>query len=75
MLGKVLNLKYVDPGSPVVTVNIRSVPIPKTLIDLGEAINVMTKDTMLKLNLQALLKHTTTILQLVDSSTVCLEVC
>ena len=38
---------------------------------LGESINVMTKDTMLNLNMQALLRHTTTVLKLVDSSTVC----
>ena len=44
--------------------------VPHTLIDLGAAINVMTKDTMLKLNLQGSLRKTTTILQLVDRSTV-----
>eukprot|EP00253_Pinus_taeda_P034831 PITA_34831 len=44
--------------------------IPHTLIDLGDAINVMKKDTMLKLNLQGSLRKTTTILQLADHSTV-----
>lgn len=44
--------------------------IPHTLIDLGAAINVITKDTMLKLNLQGSLRKTTTVLQLVDRSTV-----
>lgn len=46
-----MNLKYADHGSPVVTVNIKNVSIPKTLIDLRAAINLMTKDTMLKLNM------------------------
>ena len=41
-----------------------------TLIDLGASINVMTKDTMLKLNLQGSLRKTTIVLQLVDHSTV-----
>ena len=44
--------------------------VPHTLIDLGAAINVMTKDTMLKLNLQGSLRKTTTVLQLADRSTV-----
>ena len=42
----------------------------KKLIYLGVAIDVMTKDTMLKLNLQPCLRCTATILQLVDSSTI-----
>ena len=62
MLRKDFNPIYVDPRSPLVNVNITNVSIPKTLIDLGETINVMTNDTMLKLNLKALLRHTTTIL-------------
>eukprot|EP00253_Pinus_taeda_P006669 PITA_06669 len=62
--------KYLDPGSPVVDVHINGNIVPHTLIDLGVAINVMTKDTMLKLNLQGSLRKTTTILQLVDHSTV-----
>jgi len=40
------------------------------LIDLGAAINVMTKDTMLKLNLQGSLRKTTIVLQLADHSTI-----
>ena len=51
MLGKVLNPKYVDLGSLVVIVNIKSVSIPNTLIDLGATKNVMTRGRMLKLNL------------------------
>ena len=62
-----------DPGSPVVDVHINGTIVPHTLIDLGAAINVMTKDTMLKLNLQGSLRNTTTVLQLADHSTVTLE--
>jgi len=47
--------------------------VPHTLIDLGAAINVMTNDTILKINLQGSLTKTTTVLQLADHSTVTLE--
>jgi len=43
--------------------------IPHTLIDLGATINVMRKDTILKLKLQGSLRKTTTVLQLADHST------
>ena len=62
--------KYLDPRSPVVDVHINGTIVPHTLIDLGAAINVMTKDTMLKLNLQGSLRKTTIVLQLADHSTV-----
>lgn len=51
MLGQVIYLKYLDPGSPVVDVHINGTIIPHTLIDLGASINVVIKETMLKLNL------------------------
>ena len=70
MLGKVICPKYLDPGSLIVDVHINGTMIPHTLIDLGDAINVMTKDTMLKLNLQGSLRKTTTVLQLADRFTV-----
>jgi len=70
MLGQVICLKYLDPGSHVVDIHIDGTIIPHTLIDLGAAINVMTRDTMLKLNLQSSLRKTLTILQLEDHSTV-----
>eukprot|EP00253_Pinus_taeda_P007628 PITA_07628 len=69
MLGQVICPKYLDPGSPVVDVHINGTIIPHTLIDLGAAINVMTRDTMLKLNLQSSLRKTSTVLQLADRST------
>jgi len=59
-----------DPGSPVVDVHINGTIVPHTLIDLGATINVMTKETMLKLNLQGSLQQTTTVLQLADHSTI-----
>eukprot|EP00253_Pinus_taeda_P026388 PITA_26388 len=70
MLGKVICLKYLDPGSPVVDVHINGTIFQHTLIDLGAAINVMTKDTMLNLNLQGSFRKTTTVLQLADRSIV-----
>jgi len=73
ILGQGICPKYLDPGSPVVNVHINGTIIPHTLIDLGAAINVMTKDTMLKLNLQGSLRKTTTVLQLANRSTVNLE--
>ena len=69
MLGQVICPKYLDLGSPVVDVHINVTIIPHTLIDLGAAINVMTRDTMLKLNLQGSLRKTSTVLQLADCST------
>eukprot|EP00253_Pinus_taeda_P032995 PITA_32995 len=69
MLGQVICPKYLDPRSPVVDVHINGTIIPHTLIDLGAAINVMTRDTMLKLNLQSSLRKTSTVLQLADHST------
>ena len=50
MLGQVICAKYLDPRSPIVDVHINDTIVPHTLIDLGAAINLMTKDTMLKLN-------------------------
>eukprot|EP00253_Pinus_taeda_P029834 PITA_29834 len=70
ILRQVICPKYLDPGSPVVDVHINGTIIPHTLIDLGAAINVMTRDTMLKLNLQSSLRKTSTVLHLADRFTV-----
>ena len=70
MLGKHSNPKYSNPSSPIVYVNINMILMLKTFIDLGETINVMTKNNILKLNLQPSLRHNTTILQLADSSNI-----
>jgi hypothetical protein len=60
MLGKVFVPKYFDLGSPIVNIHIANKLITNTLIDLGETINVMTKDTLEKLELQGLLRQTPT---------------
>lgn len=51
MLGQVINPTYLDHGCPLVDVHINGTIVPHTLIGLGVAISVMTKDTMLILNL------------------------
>ena len=61
MLGKLFISKYFDLGSPVVNVIINGQPIKNALIDLGAIINIMTKDTMKKLNIEGL-RATPTIL-------------
>jgi hypothetical protein len=70
MLGRLVVPKYLDLGSPIVNVHINKNLIQNTLIDLEETINSMTKDTMLRLNLHGSLRHTFTMLQLEDGSTV-----
>jgi hypothetical protein len=52
MLGRVFVPKYLDPSSPILDVYINKNIIQNTLIGLGEEINVMKKDTMLRLYLQ-----------------------
>ena len=59
--------KYNDPGNPVVTIDINNVSFPNTLIDLGEAINVMLVHTMKTLQLNHL-RPTQTLLELADKS-------
>jgi hypothetical protein len=61
MLGNILTTKYTDPGSPIVYVHINNICISNTLIDLGAVINVMTKETMEKLQLNNL-RQTTIVL-------------
>ena len=46
MLGNSVLPKYLNPGSPLVNVTINGTVIKNTLIDLGVAINVMTKQIM-----------------------------
>ena len=54
MIDQRLLTKYNDPGNPTVTVHIDNHPITNTLIDLGVAINVMTKDLFISLGLHGL---------------------
>lgn len=69
MLENITILKYTNPRSPIVDVKINGTLIKNTLIDLGEIINVMTKETMQLLQLVNL-RPTPIILQLTDRSTV-----
>jgi hypothetical protein len=62
--------KYGNPRNPVVTITINKVPIGNTLIDLGEAINVMNVTTLEELQLKSLLRPTQTILELADKTKV-----
>ena len=57
----------------MVDVHIDGIIVTHTLIDIRAIINVMTKETMLKLNLQGVLRKTTTVLQLADRSIVAPE--
>ena len=68
-MGNTLAAKYSDPGSFVVKVQINDISLSNTLIDLGAAINVMTKHTMERLGLTNL-RQTTIVLQLDDQSPV-----
>ena len=67
MMGKITMQKYVDPDSPIVKTTINGVEIPNTFIDLGAAINIMSRQTMEQLKLPNLL-FTPTLLQLADRS-------
>ena len=51
MLGKTILPKYGDPRNLVVIVLINNISIPNTLIDQGEAINIMTKEIFYSLRL------------------------
>jgi hypothetical protein len=45
MTGKTPPVKYGDPGHPTVTVQVGKTIIPRVLVDLGAAINIMTLET------------------------------
>ena len=67
MTGCVSMEKYIDPGNPVISVQIGNVLVSNVIIDLGEAINVMTKKTIGQLRLSHL-HPTPTVLELADRS-------
>jgi len=62
MSRKVCIPKYLDSSSLVVDVYINKNLIQTTLIDIEVVVNVMKNDTMLKLYLREVLRHTPTIL-------------
>lgn len=65
MMGKSMRVKYGDQGNPILIVQFNGVEIPNVAVDLGAAINVITTETMHTLGLRNL-KHTPTVLELVD---------
>lgn len=71
-LGNINVPKYTDLRSPIVDVKINGTLIKNTLIDLGAAINVMTKETKQLLQLPNLMP-TPIVLQLADRSIVRLK--
>jgi hypothetical protein len=70
MSGKTPPVKYGDPGHPTVTVQVGKTIIPRVLVDLGAAINIMTLETLQLLHLQDEVRETPTILELADRSTI-----
>lgn len=73
MSGKAPPVKYGDPSHPTVTVQIWKIIIPRVLVDLGAAINIMTLETSQLLQLKNGIRDTPIILELADHSTIKLE--
>lgn len=69
MMGKIIPVKYGDPGNPILTMQINGIEIPNMLVNLGIAINVITVETMQALGPENL-KPTPTGLELADRSMV-----
>jgi hypothetical protein len=70
MFGKDPPVKYGDPDHPTVSVKIGKTIIPRVLVDLGVAINIMTLETSQLLQLKNEIRDTPTILELADRSTI-----
>jgi hypothetical protein len=70
MSGKVPPVKYGDLNHPTVSVQIGKTIIPRVMVDLGAAINIMTLETSQLLQLQNEIRDTPTILELADCSTI-----
>lgn len=64
--------KYTNPGNPVVFVQIGEVLVSNVLIELGENINVMTKQTTDQLGLVHI-RPTPTVLELEDRCKIVME--
>ena len=69
VMGNTLATKYSDSVSHIVQVQINGISLSNTLIYLGVAINIMTKNTMERLCLTNIPQNTI-VLQLVDQSLV-----
>jgi hypothetical protein len=70
MSSKAPPVKYGDPDHPTVTVQIGKTIIPRVLVDLGAAINIMTLETSQLLQPKNEIRDTPTILELADHSTI-----
>lgn len=69
MMGNISMQKYVDPGSPIVETHINGIEILNTLINLGVAINIRSRQIMEQLKLPNII-YTPTLLQLADRSVI-----
>lgn len=72
LLGKETPIKYKDPGNPIVTTQINGLSFLNALVDLEASINILTTKTCEVLGITTL-ETTTTLLELVDCSTIRLE--
>eukprot|EP00253_Pinus_taeda_P003983 PITA_03983 len=70
--GKETPIKYEDPGNPIVIVQIYGKTLTNALVDLGDAINILTTSTCQKLGITSA-EPTSTLLELADRSVVRLE--
>jgi len=61
-------MKYGYLGHPTVTVQVRKTIVSRVLVDLGDAINIMTLETVQLLQLKNVIRETPTILELTDHS-------
>jgi hypothetical protein len=69
ILGRKELVKYVDPGNPIVTVQIQGYSFPNTLVYLGVSINILTMETCNTLGFNSF-EPTTIMLFLADRSIV-----
>jgi len=72
MMGCMHMEKHTDPGNPVVSIQIGDVLVSNVLIDLGAAINVMSKQTMDQIGLVHI-RPTPIVLELADRSKIKME--
>lgn len=69
ILGRQVLVKYEDPGSPVVTIQIQGYTFPNTLVLLRAIINLMNYEPYNVLGITNL-KQTSTLLEFVDRSVI-----
>jgi hypothetical protein len=69
ILGKQEPVKYVEPGNPIVIVQIQGCSFPNTLVDLGVTISILTIETCNVLGITSF-EPTSIMLQLADRSVI-----